>query len=131
LQKNWAVFMKTWISLAVLAALAMTADSVESTDRLSMRVSPSVSFAPANLVVQAVVEANKDNRAIEVVADSEEFYRRSEIQLDGDRAPRTTRLEFHSVPSGQYQVRVVLRGSHGEELASTEAYVNVVATGVR
>src|SRR4051794_14733040 len=34
-------------------------------ERLTLRVSPSVSFAPANLVVRAVIEADAANRAVE------------------------------------------------------------------
>src|SRR5262249_10344789 len=37
--------------------------------------------------------------AVEVVADSGEFYRSSMIQLDGESAARTVSVEFRSVPS--------------------------------
>jgi hypothetical protein len=87
-----------------------------------------VAFAPANLIVYTTVEANKDNRAIEIIADAEDFYRSSEIQLNGEDAPRTSRFEFRSMPSGSYHVRAVLKGSRGEELASTESRLNVVET---
>jgi hypothetical protein len=94
-----------------------------------MRVSPSVAFAPANLVVRTTVEANKENRAIEIIAESEDFYRSSEVPLDGDRAPRTTMFEFRSLPSGEYHVRAVLKGAAGRELASTSSQMNVVSGG--
>jgi hypothetical protein len=55
-------------------------------ERMIMKVSPAVAFAPANLIVRAYVEADADNRAIAVIAESEDFYRSSEIQLDGDHA---------------------------------------------
>jgi hypothetical protein len=74
----------------------------------------------------ATVAASEENRAIEIIADSEQFYRSSEIQLDGERAPRVSRFEFRSMPSGIYQVRAVLKGSRGEELATSRARVSVV-----
>ena len=117
------------VRLFALVVLALTAGSLGANERISMRVSPTVSFAPANLSVQTTVAADNSNRAIEIVAESPEFYRSSEMPLDGDRAPRTTRFEFKSLPGGNYDVRAVLKGVGGEELASVLSHVNVVETG--
>lgn len=104
------------------------ATSLGARDRLTMRVSPSVAFAPANLVVKTTVEANEENRALEIVAESMEFYRSSEMQLDGDRAPRTTMWRFPSLPSGSYRVRAVLKGPGGQEIARTETNLDVYSS---
>src|SRR5438270_3670351 len=80
-------------------------------ERLTIRVSPAVSFAPANLVVRATITADANNRAVEIIAESADFYRSSAIELDGDRAPRTSMFEFRSLPTGSYEVKAVLRGS--------------------
>jgi hypothetical protein len=116
---------------ALVLGVAVTAGAapIGAGDRLAMRVSPSVAFAPANLTVHTVVESNKDNRSIEIIADSEAFYRSSEVPLDGDRAPRTTVFRFQSLPIGAYQVRAVLRGEAGKELAWTQTGLSVVAGG--
>jgi hypothetical protein len=98
-------------------------------DRLTIRVSPAVAFAPANLVVRASIAASADNRRVEIVAESEDFYRSSEIQLDGERAPRTTVFEFRSLPPGTYEVKAVLRGSGGDERAAVRQQINVIASG--
>ena len=98
-------------------------------ERVSLRVTPAVSFAPANLIVRATVESNKDNRAIEIIAESEDFYRSSEMSLDGDHAPRVTLMQFKSLPGGEYRVRAILKGVSGHELASTDTRVNVVTEG--
>jgi len=111
------------------AAVVLSSASFEANDRLSIKVTPSVSFAPANLIVQTTVTADNANRSIEIVAESEQFYRSSEIQLDGDRAPHTTRFEFKSLPSGQYDVRAVLKGVGDKELATVQSHVNVVESG--
>jgi len=71
---------------------------------MTVRVTPAVAFAPANLIVRTHIEADADNRAITIVAESNDFYRSSEVQLDGDRAPRTSTFEFRSLPSGTYQI---------------------------
>jgi hypothetical protein len=93
---------------AVLLLLTPAADAGE---RLTIVVTPIVAYAPANVRVRARVESNADNRSIQIVADSTEFYRSSEIQLDGERAPRTTVVEFRNLPSGTYNVTAVLVGS--------------------
>src|SRR5262249_40712591 len=61
---------------------------------ITMKISPAVAFAPANLVVRAIIEVNAANPAIEIVAESRDFYRSSEIQLEGEKAARTNLVEF-------------------------------------
>jgi hypothetical protein len=117
-----------WRAMILGAAIAAAASPIRANDRLALRVSPTVSVAPANLVVRATVEANRENRSIEIVAESEDFYRSSQIQLDGDRAPRTSLFEFRSLPTGYYQVRATLRDVSGKELASTQTQINVVGS---
>jgi hypothetical protein len=117
-----------WRAVILGAAIAAVAAPIRANDRLALRVSPTVSFAPANLVVRATVEANQENRSIEIVAESEDFYRSSQMQLDGDRAPRTTLFEFRSLPTGYYQVRATLRGVSGKEITSTQTQINVVGS---
>lgn len=95
-------------------------------DPLALRVSPALAFAPASLFVRATVDVNAENRSLEIIAESADFYRSSEISLDGDHAPRVTHLLFKSVPRGNYEVRAVLRGVSGREIASTETKVDVV-----
>jgi len=95
-------------------------------ERLSLRVSPSVSFAPANLVVRAMVEAHPDNRAMAIVAESDDFYRASEIQLNGDRAARTTMFEFRDLPSGAYEVRATVFDQRGSPRAQAVSRIQVV-----
>jgi hypothetical protein len=118
------------LCLGVLIGAAAVPAGAREHDRLALRVSPSVSFAPANLVVRATIAADAQNRAVEISAESPDFYRSSEIQLDGDRAPRTSVFGFRSLPPGSYEVKATLRGSSGEERASVSQQVNVIATGV-
>jgi hypothetical protein len=107
----------------------MTARPLGAGERLTLRVSPAVSFAPANLVVRATIQADAANRAVEVVAESNDFYRSSEIELDGQNAPRTNTFEFRSLPSGTYEVRVTLIGESGQSLANVRQQVNVIEAG--
>jgi hypothetical protein len=96
---------------------------------VSIRVSPAFSFAPANLVIRASVEPDTQNRSIEVIADSDEFYRSSMIQLEGDRAPKTMSFEFRSLPPGDYKLTATVNGPAGQRRAVTRATVTVLEAG--
>ena len=98
-------------------------------DRMALKVSPAVAFAPANLIVRTMIEADAKNRAVEIIAESTDFYRSSEIQLDGEHAPRTSTFEFRSLPQGVYEVKATLLASDGSALATVRQQVNVIATG--
>ncbi len=110
----------------VCAVLMIAIHPATAGERLILKVSPNIAFAPANLIVRTTVEANPDNRAIEIVAESTDFYRSSEVQLDGDRAPRSARFEFRSLPPGTYTVRATLKGAGDAPLALARQQVDVV-----
>ena len=98
-------------------------------ERLTLKVSPAVAFAPANLIVRTMIVADPDNRAMEIIAESPDFYRSSTIQLEGDKAARTSMFEFRSLPPGTYEVRATLVGSNGESRAMSRQQINVIASG--
>ena len=114
------------IRVLLLTVLALSTARRVAGERISVHVTPSVAFAPADLQVRASIPADEENRALEIIAQSHNFYSSSEIRLDGDRAPQTTTVEFRSVPVGQYSVRVVVKGTSGKEIASARTEVNVV-----
>ena len=84
-----------------------------------------MAFAPADLRVRASIAADPENRAVEVIATSNTFYSSSEIQLD-EHSRRTTQVEFRSLPAGSYQIRVVVKGRNGKEIAVSRSEVTVV-----
>ena len=98
-------------------------------ERITLKVSPAVAFAPANLVVRATILADRDNRAVQVVAESADFYRSSEVQLEGDQAARTNTFEFRSLPPGAYQVTATLLGADGRSRGFSRQQINVIASG--
>src|SRR5262245_56089411 len=121
--------MKVRASLLGLLLTLVSINPLGAGERLIMKVSPAVCFAPANLIVRAFIEADPANRAVEIVAESPEFYRSSEIQLDGEHAPRTNTFEFRSLPPGTYEVKAVLVGADGAPRATSRQQVNVIASG--
>jgi hypothetical protein len=114
------------IRVLVLTLLGLSTAPLVAGERIGVHVTPSVAFAPADLQVRASIPAGDDNRALEIIAESHNFYSSSEIQLEGDKAPTTTTVEFRSVPVGLYSVRVVVKGMSGKEIASARTEVNIV-----
>jgi hypothetical protein len=127
---HWGRGMK--LRVAFLGILMLTATlGAGAGEVITVTVSPAVAFAPATLVVRAKIEADARNRAVEIVAESPTFYRSSEIQLDGDRAPRTNTIEFRSLPSGTYDVKATLRDASGQPRAAVRSSVNIIESAGR
>jgi hypothetical protein len=118
------------VKAALLGMLMVTAAlPLGAGEKMTMKVSPAVAFAPANLIVRAMIVADSDNRAVEIVAESDDFYRSSMIQLEGDKAARTSMFEFRSLPPGTYEVRANLIGANGDSRARIRQQINVIASG--
>ena len=111
--------------------LLMVALPADAGDKLAMRVSPAFSYEPTNLTIHLSIEPDSENRVIRVIAESGKFYRSSEIELDGDRAPRTSVFQYRGVPAGDYEVRSVLLGARGQERATVSRAVTVLGVGGR
>jgi hypothetical protein len=122
---------KTLVTAAAVGAILLPSWlSADAGPELTMRVTPAHSPAPANVRIQIRIEPHAENRVLVVVADSEEFFRSSEIQLDGDRAPRTLAVEFRSLPAGEYVVESVLTDASGSPRASLRRHMLVTPSGV-
>ena len=93
---------------------------------LAMTVAPYLAFAPADLRVRVDVARSAQNRSLLVVADSDDFYRSSEVPLDGEAAPQTIVVQFRSLPGGEYSVLGEVRDGNGRTLATVHQEVMVV-----
>ena len=78
-----------------------------------MQVRPQMSMAPGFVTVKVVVEAAPENRRLQVTAESADFYRSSEVQLDGANGVPLSVFEFRGLPTGTYYVTGVLIGVNG------------------
>jgi hypothetical protein len=117
-------------SLCVMALVAFTTISASGGEPLRIAVSPTQSFAPSNVNVRARVAPHAENRILEVIAESEGFYRSSQISLEGERAPALLTFEFRSLPSGEYQVSGILTDSLGHQRAVAKQQVRVLSSGL-
>jgi hypothetical protein len=81
--------------------------------KLDIHLSASFAMAPATFRSTVFVEKHPDNRILRVSVDGENFYRSSDIPLEGTEAPRTHEVLWRDLPAGEYQVSTVLYGSTG------------------
>jgi len=113
--------------LAFLAAMAGAEPITSSEVSLSMTVDPSVSFAPAELRVRLDVTPSARNRSLVVVAESEDFYRSSEMPLAAEEAPRSVTVQFRGLPRGDYSVSGEIRDVDGRPVATVHQEIRVLA----
>jgi hypothetical protein len=115
------------VALMLATFVTLTTISASGGEQLRIAVSPAQSFAPSNLNIRARVVPNDSNRALQIVAESADFYRSSQVQLDGERAPATMMFEFRGVPGGEYLVYGILTDNGGRQRALAEQQVRVIS----
>jgi hypothetical protein len=114
--------MKSTLTLGAIVLLASI--SVDAASRLNIRVSPAMASAPADIRIYVRVEPREENRILRVSADSVNFFRSSEVQLDGEAGQRVSTFTFRQLPAGDYEVRAELIVSSGR---TTQMEVSRVA----
>ena len=87
--------MRTTILTAVLLALgAIIAVRSPAKEIVEIRVRGHYYAAPATVPIVVAVEPGEQNRVLLVEADAEEYYRSSEIELDGERVTGEERFNL-------------------------------------
>src|SRR6266700_1103316 len=88
-----------FLGVFLLGALS----GVDGAEPLRLRLTPAASRAPGFVTVEASIEADASNRLLEVVGASADFYRSSEIEIDGAEGPRVSVFKFPNLPAGEYE----------------------------
>ena len=114
-------------TLGIFALIVVTVLPVDGGEPLKLAVTPAQSFAPATVRIRARIEPSAANRMLTIVADGADFYRSSEIQLDGDSAPKTVELRFSDLPGGEYEVYAVLTDAFGRHRATVRQPARVLS----
>ena len=82
-------------------------------DDLALLVTRRLVTAPGYLRSVIRVAPSDDNRLLRVTIDSEDFFRGSEIQLDGAAAPMSHFIDWKQMPPGTYDLTATLIGPAG------------------
>ena len=113
---------------AVCGLIGMSVLPAGSGQPLTLALSPAHAFAPATVRIRARVEPNADNRVLTIVADGPNFYRRSDVPLEGEEAPRTFELWFRDVPPGDYEVSAILTTTSDRPRVAGRSSMTVLST---
>ena len=96
---------------------------------LTVRVTPAMAPEPASIMVTALVEADDRNRTLEITASSDDYFRSSQVQLEGLGARRTFDFELRDMPQGRYEVTGTLTGTGGRRVEVTRVFMVVGRRG--
>src|SRR5262245_32797060 len=107
------------IAICLVAWLLATAGTLNGGEPLRISVSPTLQRAPAFLTVKVNVESSADNRYLQIIAESSDFYTSSQVQIDGKNGAPLKVFEFRDLPSGLYDVTGILVGTHGPRATVT------------
>jgi hypothetical protein len=113
-------------TLVLVGVVLLSTLTMDAGERLNVRVSPRVSYAPADLFIYVSVEHRAEDRILRVSAISEDFYRSSEKQLDGENNARVTIFNFRQLPSGSYDIEADLIGANGRATQVARCDVTVL-----
>jgi hypothetical protein len=117
--------MRTSILTAVLAIAAATS-ALPARELVEIRLRGHYYSAPATVSIMIAVEPGEQNRMLIVEADSDNYFRSSAVELDGENEKRLHSVEFRSLPEGEYTIRALVR-SKSQVLAS--AVGGLIVTG--
>jgi hypothetical protein len=112
------------LGVCLLGALS----GADGAEPLRLQVTPAAALAPAFVTVRASIEADAENRTLQVVAASRDFYRSSQVEIDGAQAPRLSVFEFPNLPAGDYEFKATLTGTRGPR-ATVFRFARVVPLG--
>jgi len=115
----------------MLCCLTLCAGPLGSTERLTMKVSPALTVAPGFVRIEARLERDASNRVVRIIAESDDFYRSSDIPVDGENGPNIAVVDLRQLPTGVYQVTSILVGTHGERAAATRILRVAPSAGAR
>jgi hypothetical protein len=119
---------KVFLFCAAVALVMHQPRPLAADSELALQVRPNVGVAPAWLRVRATVAPDARNRAIELTADSGNFYESSRRELDGQYAPKISELTLRDLPIGDYEIVVRVFDEDGGVRAVARHTVLVVGT---
>ena len=114
-----------------LCVFGLVPSTLNGGEALQMKVSPAVQRAPAMLTVRVLVESSAENRLLQVVAESDTFYRSSEVEIDGANSSPLRVFQFRGLPTGRYEVTGVLLGAQGRRAMISRVAEVVPSPGER
>lgn len=105
---------------AGLVATGTTADLIHLT-------APAAVAVPGNVRIKATIDRDPQNRGLRIEVESSDYYRSSEVTLDGQSSPSSFSVLFQGIPIGEYRLSATLIRADGEGASVSKAFI---VTGV-
>jgi hypothetical protein len=115
------------ITCALLVLVLAPAGEMFGRAAIQTKVRPTVAFAPATVQIEVLIEADQENRVLQILIDSGEYLRVSTIALEGERAPRFHSVVYRSLPAGRYEIQVALLDQTHTVRAIEHHWINLVS----
>jgi hypothetical protein len=80
---------------------------------LTVRITPLVRLTRGDTYGTVIVPRHADNRLLRVILESEDYYSRSDIPLDGEYAALSYPVSWRDLPAGSYSATVQVYGPNG------------------
>jgi len=101
-----------------------------NTRPVELRLTSRFAMSPAQMRSLVRVAPHEDNRRLRIELDSPDYYRASEIDLDGMQAPLNHYFAWSALPAGSYSIVVTVLGANGPR-ASSELPFEVIGARQR
>ena len=96
--------------------------------KTTVRVTPLVRLTRGDARGVVTVERHTDNRMLRVIIESENYYSRSDVQLDGEDASRIHAFYWQDLPPGSYRVTVYVYGTSGLRGSTSVGRTDLLST---
>ena len=117
------------LAASILTLLLVSASQLDADRPVAIKVTPAVALAPAFLSIRITIESSAENRGLEVITESRDFFSSSQIQLDGEHAPRISVVNLEHMPAGTYEVTGILIGPRGTRATASQRVMVSPAVG--
>jgi hypothetical protein len=110
-------FLVGFSGVLLAGALSSAADAP-----VTLTVRPAVLFAGRDVRTTVRTPRDPRNRELRIVVEAADYYKSSDVQLDGDDAAATHQFDWKELPSGAYRVEAILTRADGERRSATQCF---------
>ena len=89
---------------------------------VTLSVRPTVLFAGRDVRTTVHTPRDARNRELRIVVEAADYYKSSDLQLDGLDAAATHQFEWKELPGGVYRVEATLTRADGEQRTAVQCF---------
>jgi hypothetical protein len=115
-------FLVGFTGVLLAGVVSSGAVSSDTGAPLTLAVRPTVLFAGRDVRTTVRTPRDPRNRELRIVVEAADYFKSSDVQLDGVDAPATHQFTWKELPSGAYRVEVILTRENGERRTVSECF---------